>query len=216
VRKTTAHFMLAAVFIVTTAIFLRARTRGEYFPSRLNLQSFPSQVGEWRGTDIALEKETREVLGPGDFLLRVYQDAQESDPYIDLFIAYFPSQRAGDTIHSPKNCLPGAGWAPVHSSRIALSVPGHSAFPVNRYLIAKGDARELVLYWYWAHDRGVASEYLAKYYLVADSIKMNRSDGALVRLTTPLSTGETVESAQQRMMPFVSTLVPQLNSYIPR
>jgi EpsI family protein len=148
--------------------------------------------------------------------LRVYRDSAEQLPYIDLFVAYFPSQRAGDTIHSPKNCLPGAGWAPVQSERISLSIAGHAPFDANRYLIAKGDSRQLVLYWYWAHDRGVASEYWAKYYLVADSIKMNRSDGALVRVTTPLKVGETVEAAQQRIMPFVSELVPQLNTYIPR
>src|SRR5579864_1804344 len=216
VRGSMARFVFATILIAGTAIFLRAHSRSELFPPRLPLQSFPGRVGEWTGSDVAIDKDALEVLGPGDFLLRLFTNPDRRLPYIDLFIAYFPSQRAGDTIHSPKNCLPGAGWAPVHSSRIVLSVPGHSPFPVNRYLIAKGDARELVLYWYWAHDRGVASEYLAKYYLVADSIKMNRSDGALVRLTTPLSAGETVESAQQRMMPFVSTLVPQLNSYIPR
>ena len=215
-KRTTAHFVLAALFIGTTAFFLRAHTRGEYFPSRHNLQSFPTQVGEWSGSDIALDKETLEILGPGDFLLRLYRAASESDPDIDLFIAYFPSQRAGDTIHSPKNCLPGAGWAPVYSRRIVLSVPGHAPFPANQYLIVKGDLRQLVVYWYWAHDRGVASEYWAKYYLVADSIKMNRSDGALVRTTTPLSADETVQAAQQRIMPFISELIPKLNSYIPR
>lgn len=173
-------------------------------------------MGEWNGTDIAIEKETLDVLGPGDFLLRVYRNASDTDPDIDLFIAYFKTQRAGDTIHSPKNCLPGAGWAPVASERIVVSVPEHEPFLANRYLIAKGDMRQLVLYWYWAHDRGVASEYWAKYYLVADSIRMNRSDGALVRVTTPLNSGETINAAQERMMPFVSELVPRLNSYIPR
>lgn len=215
-KKTTAQFVLAALIITATAVFLRAHTRAESFPSRLTLGSFPTQVGTWEGSDVALSKDTLEVLGPGDFLLRVYRDPAEQLPYIDLFVAYFPSQRAGDTIHSPKNCLPGAGWAPVQSERIVLSVPGHAPFDANRYLIAKGDSRQLVLYWYWAHDRGVASEYWAKYYLVADSIKMNRSDGALVRVTTPLKVGETAEAAQQRIMPFVSELVPQLNTYIPR
>jgi EpsI family protein len=216
VRKTTAQFVLAALIITATAVFLRAHSRAESFPSRHPLSSFPTQVGTWDSTDVALSKETLDVLGPGDFLLRVYRDSAEQLPYIDLFVAYFPSQRAGDTIHSPKNCLPGAGWAPVQSERISLSIAGHAPFDANRYLIAKGDSRQLVLYWYWAHDRGVASEYWAKYYLVADSIKMNRSDGALVRVTTPLKVGETVEAAQQRIMPFVSELVPQLNTYIPR
>ena len=215
-RAPMARFLCASVLIVATAVFLRAHSRGEVFPPRRPLPSFPQQLGDWTGTDLAMDKDTLQVLGPGDFLLRIYNRTDRSVPYLGLFIAYFPSQRAGDTIHSPKNCLPGAGWAPVESSRVDLSVPGRSPFPVNRYVIAKGEARQLVLYWYWAHDRGVASEYWAKYYLVADSIALNRSDGSLVRITTPLLPGESVDQAQQRMMPFVSDVVARLQNYIPR
>ena len=215
-KKSLARFIFAALLITTTAIFLRARTRNEVFPPRLPLNSFPDQLGPWTGTDVAIDKEALQVLGPGDFLLRVYTNPDKPDSYIDLFIAYFPSQRTGDTIHSPKNCLPGAGWAPIDSARVTLSMPGHAPFPANRYVIAKGDSKQVVLYWYWAHDRGVASEYWAKYYLVADSISMNRSDGSLVRITTALAPGETADAAQQRLLPFVGDVVPQLNSYIPR
>jgi len=154
-------------------------------------------------------------LGPGDFLVRDYYAPDQPEP-TNLYIAYFPSQRTGDTIHSPKNCLPGAGWAPVGNDRITLVVPGHAPFPANRYVIAKGGARQLVLYWYWAHDRGVASEYSAKFYLVKDSIRMNRSDGALVRIVTPVLPGETLDAAQQRLLPFASHVVPLLDDYIPR
>jgi EpsI family protein len=87
---------------------------------------------------------------------------------------------------------------------------------VNRYVIEQGDQRRLVLYWYWAHDRGVASEYWAKYYLVADSIKMNRSDGSLVRITTPMFPSESAEQAERRLLPFASEVFPQLQTYIPR
>jgi EpsI family protein len=210
------RFILAAALMASAAIFLQARGRNEIFPPRLALQSFPTQLSNWTGTDIAIEKDVLEVLGPGDFLLRVYQNPAEKQPFVDLFIAYFPSQRTGDTIHSPKHCLPGSGWLPVESSRVTLSLPGHSPFPANRYVIAKGDSRQLVLYWYWAHDRGVASEYWAKFYLVADSMRMNRSDGALVRITTPLYSGETAEAAQLRLLPFASDVAPLLDNYIPR
>jgi EpsI family protein len=216
VKGSIARFLCAALLIAGTAIFLRARTRGEVFPPRLALENFPHQIGDWTGTDVTIDQDTLRVLGPGDFLLRVYADSQRSLPYIDLFIAYFPSQSTNDTMHSPKNCLPGSGWAPIESTRMTLNVPGHVPFPVNRYIIAKGDDKQVVLYWYWAHDRGVASEYWAKYYLVADSIRMNRSDGSLVRVTTPLLDGETPRAAQQRLMPFVSEIVPKLNAYIPR
>lgn len=210
------RFVITAVLIASAAMFLQARRRSEVFPPRLTLQQFPHQLGAWTGTDVALDPDVLEKLGPGDFMVRVYQNQEQPQPYVDLYIAYFPSQRAGDTIHSPKNCLPGAGWTPVESSRIPLNLPGHAAFPANRYVIQKGDAKQVVLYWYWAHDRGVASEYWAKVYLVTDSIKMNRSDGALVRITTPMQPGESVDAAQQRMMPFAGQVQPLLDNYIPR
>ncbi len=214
-RSGTLRFALAAGLIAFTAILLQARGRTEIIPSRLPLSSFPERLGEWKGKDVALDQDTLDVLGPGDFLVRDYYAPAQPEP-TNLYIAYFPSQRTGDTIHSPKNCLPGAGWAPVENSRIALALPGHAPFPANRYVIAKGDARQLVLYWYWAHDRGVASEYWAKFYLVKDSIRMNRSDGALVRIVTPMVSGESTDAAQQRLFLFASNVVPLLDDYIPR
>ena len=214
--KSQARFVVALALLLGTALFLQARNRGEIFPSRKPLASFPEQLGNWTGTDVEIPKDIREILGAGDFLLRIYRDQNQRQPNTDLFIAYFPSQRAGDTIHSPKNCLPGAGWTPIESARITLSVPGRSPIPVNRYVIAKGADRLLVLYWYWAHDRAVASEYWAKIYLVTDSIRMNRSDGSLVRLTTPMSRGESVDAAMKRLEPFAGEIVPLLNQYIPQ
>ena len=216
IRDSSVRFALVSLLILFAGIFLRAHSSTEGHPPRLILQSFPQQLGPWQGTDVPLDKDVLAVLGPGDFLLRVYQNQEQEEPYIDVFIAYFASQRAGDTIHSPKNCLPGAGWSPVENHRVALSLPGHAPFPANRYVIAKGDSRNIVLYWYWAHDRGVASEYWAKYYLVADSIRTNRSDGSIVRLTSPMQPGETPEAAEQRLLPLASRVVPLLNAYIPR
>jgi exosortase D (VPLPA-CTERM-specific) len=209
-----ASFILAALLVVSAATFLHARGRSEVFPPRLPLKQFPVQLDARFGTGIPIDQDTLEVLGAGDFLHRYYQDADQT-PTIDLFIAYFRSQRAGDTIHSPKNCLPGAGWTQIESRRVTISTPGHSPFPATRYIIARGDSRQVVLYWYWAHDRGVASEYWAKFYLVADSIKMNRSDGSLVRLITPLLPGETPDTATQRLHDFAADVVPQLQAYIP-
>jgi EpsI family protein len=210
------RFMVAAGLIALTAILLQARGRTELIPTRLPLASFPMQLGNWSGKDIALDKDTLDVLGPGDFLVRGYRDPEGKMPYVDFFVAYFPSQRTGDTIHSPKHCLPGAGWTPEENDRVTISLPGHDPFPANRYVISKAGARKLVLYWYWAHDRGVASEYWAKYYLVKDAISMNRSDGALVRITLDMLPGESVDAAQQRLRPFTADVVPLLDDYIPR
>lgn len=210
------RFVIAAVLIGVTALLLEARGRNENIPGHTPLSAFPDQLGGWTGTDIPLDKDTLAILGAGDFMDRVYQDASGKQPALDLFLAYFASQRAGDTIHSPQHCLPGAGWNPEQKQIITLALPGHAPFPANRYVIAKGDSHRLVLYWYWAHDRGVASEYWAKYYLVKDAIQMNRSDGALVRITMPMLPGESADAAQARIQPFAAQVVPLLDDYIPR
>jgi EpsI family protein len=210
------RFAFATALVAATAILLQARGRTEIVPQHVPLSSFPEQLGDWSGNDITLDKDTLAVLGAGDFMERIYQDRSGNLPDVDLFLAYFPSQRTGDTIHSPQHCLPGAGWNPDQKQIILLSLPGHTAFPANRYVISKGESRRLVLYWYWAHDRGVASEYWAKYYLVADAIRMNRSDGALVRITLPMFAEESPEAAEERVLPFASLVGPMLNNYIPK
>ncbi len=210
------RFIAALAILLITAVLLQARGRSEVFPPRTPLAALPHQIGAWTASDIAIPQEERNVLGPGDFLLRVYHNSEAGQPYVGLFIAYFPSQRAGDTIHSPKNCLPGAGWSPVQNRRVQLSFPGLRAFDANRYIISKGNDRQVVLYWYLAHDRAVASEYWAKFYLVTDAMRMNRSDGSLIRLTTPLMPGENADAAQARMVQFAGLIVPQMNQYIPR
>jgi EpsI family protein len=210
------RFAVAAGLIAVTAILLQARGRTEIIPQRLPLSSFPDRLANWDSTLIELDKTTLDVLGAGDFMERVYQDPDRKLPAVDVFLAYFPSQRAGDTIHSPQHCLPGAGWNPEENVRVILSMPGHTPFPANRYVITKGGARRLVLYWFWAHDRGVASEYWAKFYLVEDAIRMNRSDGSLVRFVTPMFPGETPDAAQLRILPFTSAVMPLLDDYIPR
>jgi EpsI family protein len=210
------RFTIAALLIAFTALFLQARSRIEVIPQHLPLSSFPDQLVGWSSTAISQDPDILAILGQGDFLERVYQDPNGKLPDVDIFLAYFPSQRTGETAHSPQHCLPGSGWNPDENVRITLSSPGHAPFPVNRYVISKGNARQLVLYWFWAHSRGVASEYWAKYYLVKDSITMNRSDGALVRFVTPMYPGESPNAAQQRLLPFTSAVVPLLNKYIPR
>ena len=214
--KSYWRFAAAALLLTVTAIFLEARTSREVVPAREMLASLPHQLGPWTGTDIAIPQDILDILGAGDFLLRVYRTSETPQPYVDLFIAYFPSQRSGDSIHSPKNCLPGAGWSPVESERVTLSLPGHTPFPANRYVIAKGDDRMLVLYWYLAHDRAVASEYWAKFYLVADAMRLNRSDGSLIRVTTPLGRGENMDTAQQRLLSLAENVTPLIDRYIPR
>lgn len=216
-RRFDYQFFAVVVLMLSAALVLQARSEKEVIAPREALARFPRTLASWTGTDVAMDKETLEILGPGDFLLRLYQNTENADePTVDLFIAYFPSQRTGDTIHSPKHCLPGSGWRPIEARHTTLSLPGRAAFPVNRYLIARGDDRELVYYWYQAHDRELASEYWAKFYLIADAIRMNRSDGSLVRLATPLVPQEGADKAEARIFSLAEQVVPQLDRYVPR
>ena len=216
-NKSSMRFGIAAILMLATALVLQAHSRNESFPPRTPLASLPAQIDGWTGTDDQLDQQTLDILGPGEFLVRDYDNASKPDqPWVNLYIAYFPSQKSGDTIHSPNHCLPGAGWVPISREMIHLTAPDGSSFPVNRYVISKLGERQLVLYWFQAHGREVASEYWAKYYLVADSIRMNRSDGGLVRLMTPMLHGESPAAAQVRMMQLGSQFIPLLDQYIPR
>ena len=208
------RFALAVALLLGTAVFLQARHKTEIVPQSKPLTGFPAAVGDWQGRGLPMSDSVRQVLGPGDFLSRVY--TRPGQPYVDFFIAYFPSQQAGDTIHSPKNCLPGSGWTPMKAERLQITVPGRPRILANRYIIAKGADRQLVLYWYQAHGRTVASEYWAKIYLVLDALRMNRTDGSLVRVLTPITPNETEATAEQRVVSFASLAAPYLDDHIPR
>ncbi len=211
------RFVMAAALMAGTSVLLEARSQNEVIPARQPLSSLPMQLGGWTGQDASISQEQLDILGAGEFLQRDFDSAVNAQPEINLFIAYFPSQRTGDTIHSPSHCLPGSGWVPTKQREVVqLPRPDGSRFPANRYVVSKAGDRELVIYWYQAHSRAVASEYSSKYYLVADSIRMRRSDGALIRLITPMSDGESMEAAQARLWSLGSQLVPLLDSYIPR
>jgi EpsI family protein len=211
--KSTFQFLVIALLLAGTAVFLQARHKNEVLPKSEPVKTFPIQVGRWVGQDQRIDDEALSVLGPGDFLSRIY--SQVGLPYIGFFLGYFPSQQTGDTMHSPKNCLPSSGWAPTESSQIMLPVPNGGSIPVNRYIIQKGAERQLVIYWYQAHGRVVASEYWARFYLASDAIRLNRTDGALIRIVTPIAYGENRESAEKRAVQFAQQIAPSLNKYVP-
>jgi len=209
------RFLPVALLLAATAFVLRARDRERSLPPHKELSSFPMQVDTWQGRDLSLSPEELKVLGPGEFLLRNYVSSGTRAP-ISLYIAFFPSQRTGDTIHSPKNCLPGSGWTPTESSHMAVRRPDGTTMSINRYVVANGDNRDLVFYWYQAHGRVTPSEYWAKIFLVEDAIRMNRTDGALIRVLTPIAGPRDAEPTQARALEFVHLIVPMLDAYIPR
>ena len=209
------RFLVVVLLIGGTALLLRARSGHEQIPARLDLTLFPQQIGDWQSHTFPIDPTVREILGPGDFLSRIYYVPDR--PYVDFFVGYFSTQRTGNAIHSPKNCLPGSGWSPVEAGTVQIPIAGRETpLTVNRYIIGKGLDRQLVLYWYQAHDRVVASEYWAKIYLVTDAIRSNRSDGSLVRIITPISHNETADSAEKRAVGFAQQAFPTLGQFIPR
>jgi EpsI family protein len=202
------------LMLVVTGAFLYSRSRPEQLPPYQPLTSFPLRIGVWQGSDVAIPQDVRESLGKCEPLQRQYSRSESELP-VDLFLAFFASQRAGATVHSPQHCLPGAGWSPVEHGIMQLPRPGGGTMVVNRYLVARAGNRELVLYWYQSHGRVIASEYWGKFYLVADAIRLNRSDGGLVRVATPLGINEGIPEALQRTVAFAEAIIPQLSAYIP-
>ena len=178
------------------------------------LSGVPDTIAGLTGTDAPIDQEQLDVLGKGDFLSRVYTNDGKSGP-VGLFIAYFASQRTGATMHSPRNCLPGSGWSFESSQYVTIKDVEGKSHRVGEYIIANGDNRQFVIYWYQAHGRSVANEYQAKVYLVSDAIRMNRTDGALVRVITPVYPATGVQGARERAEGFVAELMPQLPRFIP-
>jgi EpsI family protein len=210
-----SRFSLIVAILAGTALFLHSRGQAEVLPPRMPLSEFPLKVGIWQGANVVIPQWALDVLGHGEFVERIFARG-ENEPRVDLFIAYFPSQRTGSTMHSPQNCLPGSGWTPAESSRMEVEEPGSGQIKMNWYILAKGMDRLLVFYWYQSHGRTVASEYWAKFYLVEDAIRMNRSDGALVRISTLIAQNESVGSAEKRALAFVQDVSPLLDNYVPR
>jgi EpsI family protein len=208
------RFLTAVLLLAGTALLLHSRAAIDRNPSSAPLSQFPVNLAGWTGADQEIDQETLDVLGAGDFLSRIYTQSASQEP-ISLFIGYFPTQRTGQTIHSPKHCLPGSGWVFESSSSEDLVDASGRQNRVGEYIIANGAAKQFVIYWYQAHGRTVANEYAAKIYMVTDAIKMNRTDGALVRVITPIGSNEDVSSARKRAEEFAMRLAPLLPRYIP-
>ena len=209
------RFWAIVVLLVGTALLLHARSATDLIPQREPLSQVPRVIAGWAGSDIPIDEETLQVLGPGDFLSRLYSKDGTAGP-IGLFIAYFPSQRTGVTIHSPKHCLPGAGWMFESSKYVDLTDANRQSHRVGEYVISDGTDRQFVIYWYQAHGRSVANEYMARLYMVRDALRMERTDGALVRIMSPIGSSENEAAARTRSEAFTAQLAPMLSRFIPK
>jgi EpsI family protein len=208
------RFWTVVLLLAATGLLLYMRPAVDRTPPSEPLSQLPFIIAGWAGRNQHVDPETLDLLGAGDVLSRIYAQNRQPEP-IDLFIAYFPSQRTGQTIHSPKNCLPGAGWVFESSTSIDLADVNGKPHRVGEYIIANGAEKRFVIYWYQAHGRSVANEYMAKIYMVVDAIRTNRTDGALVRVITPISSPEDTTAARIRAEKFTMQLAPLLPRFIP-
>jgi EpsI family protein len=198
------------VLLLQAVAYYAVAARKEQAPRIGPLMSFPVVIDQWRALrEIPLEKEVQDVLKADDTLNREY--ANPSIPGSSwLFIAFFKTQRYGQAPHSPKNCLPGSGWEPTENTEISVPVPGWSQpIVTNKYVVAHGSEKSVVLYWYQSHNRVIASEYWAKFWLVADSVRYRRSDTALVRIVVPVMEDRT-DAATQAGVSFIQAIFPKL------
>ena len=202
--------LLCAVGLVT--IFVSARH--EIFPERNSFASFPIALGEWRGHPSSLDQQTAQALGLTDYILSDY--ARKDGRPVNLYVAYYASQRNGLSPHSPSVCIPGNGWQIADIERINYRNNDSSiSLPLNRVVITRGSTKELVYYWFEERGMRIANEYLSKLYLLRDAMFMNRTDGALVRLTTPIFSDERESDADKRLQEFTQSIVPNLVGYLP-
>jgi EpsI family protein len=213
------QFRALAVFgcMAATALFMANARRSEAPISRTPFADFPMTINEWRAiNDPPLEAEVLKVLGVDDYLSRAYY-RQPDGAGVGLYMGFYGSQRQGDTIHSPLNCLPGAGWEPLSQGRATITGAGGPGvdIEVNRYVVQKGLDRQLVLYWYQSHGRVVASEYTSRLLLIHDAIRMNRTDGSMVRVIAPIAIGSDGAEAERLGTDFVRVLFPLLAGYLP-
>ena len=214
------RLLITSVLLFAGAGYLAHATRAEIVPPRRPLATLPVRMAPWQGREgQPFAANVLAVLGVDEYVNRVYLSG--TGPYVGLYVGYYESQRQGDTMHSPLNCLPGAGWQSIRQGRTALTVTDGSGasrpITVNQFVIQKGLDRLMVLYWYQSHGRVIASEYTSKMYMVYDAMRLNRTDGALVRVITPI-TGTSAadeDAAARRAAGFVQDLFPSLSGVLP-
>ncbi|RMF78683.1 MAG: EpsI family protein [Nitrospirae bacterium] len=208
-----ARLLLACGLVVAVAGWVATAPFSEEVPALRPLAEFPHRLGPWVGVDERFPDYVYEQLKVSDSLLRRYR--RPDGAYLYLYVGYYASQREGMQIHSPKHCLPAAGWAPRWARPVTLTLPeAGRAIHARETLYARGPDRALFLYWYQMAHRFTANEYLLKLYMVDHAIRYHRTDAAFVRLSTPVAEGGTGE-AEARLRGFARLCVPRLVAFLP-
>jgi len=215
-RKVPLPFVAGTVVlaIFATGVLLMPE-RTEAVPRRESFFTFPNQVDTWTGRRSVMEQVYLDALKLDDYVMADY--LRGDGELVNFYVAWYDSQRSGNSTHSPRSCLPAGGWRMTQFSQV--DVPevqvGGRPLRANRVQIELGNRKQLVYYWFQQRGRVITNEYLVKWYLFVDSLTRQRTDGALVRLVTPLAIGESAESADRRLVEFASKVAPRLERHIP-
>lgn len=202
--------VIVIAMLAGAALFGSRASGSEASVDRESLTTLPYEIEGWRGREATpFTGDVVAQLGVDDYIHRSY--VNDAGLPIGLYAGYYGSQRQGDTIHSPQNCLPGAGWRPVESSIIGIDVNGRT-LPVNRYVIQKGLDKQVVLYWYQGRGRVVANEFKNKALLMWDAATLRRTNGGLVRVIAPQGP---MGDATPNVVAFAKTLIPRLERLMP-
>jgi EpsI family protein len=188
--------------------------RAEALPTRQSFTLFPNNIGSWTGKRSSLDAVYLDALKLDDYVIADYRRPGEQS--VNFYVAWYNSQRSGQSAHSPRSCLPGGGWRIDSLTQVAIPAPAAgNALNVNRMLISQGDQRQLMYYWFQQRGRAVTSEYLVKWYLFWDALTRNRTDGALVRLIVPLGRGTEIAAAETTLNEFAAGIADSLPRFIP-
>jgi exosortase D (VPLPA-CTERM-specific) len=202
--------LLAAVGVATFYV----SGRQEILPERTSFASFPNTIADWTGRTSTMEPDVEHFLAFTDYILSDYRKS-DGKP-VNLYVAYYASQRKGQSPHSPSVCIPGGGWQIAQFDRTRYSNNDlRLTLPYNRVVIEKNQYKQIVYYWFEQRGRKIENEWLSKWYLLTDAILKNRTDGALVRLTTMVYPGESEADADKRLHGFIGDVVPSLAKYLP-
>ncbi|MBM4333122.1 MAG: VPLPA-CTERM-specific exosortase XrtD [Deltaproteobacteria bacterium] len=209
------QFIVAVILLGLTLAFSYGIEFREKIPIKKSLDHFPLKVNEWSGAREAMEQKFIDALDLSDYVIVDYKD--KSGKQVNFYVAYYESQRKGESIHSPESCLPGSGWEFREAGAVNIPLT-KSSLPymrVNRAFMAKHGVNQIVYFWFPQRGRILTNAYQLKIYAFWDALTRQRTDGALVRLITPITQGERVEDAEKRLQDFTRQIVPVLNEFIP-
>lgn len=215
-RNLPKPFLVTTFVVVLIAVISAAMPdRVEIVPPRKDFSSFPLTLGEWQGKGDRLEQIYIDALKFDDHIIADFSNQQGGA--VNFYVAYYGSQRKGESAHSPRTCIPGGGWeiSEITQREIDGVTVAGQPLQVNRTVIQKGEERQLVYYWFQQRGRVINNEYMVKWYLFWDALTRNRTDGSLVRLTTFVKPGDDLEKADKTLSDFARQANPQLKAFIP-